>query len=51
MVQGVAKSHVVADVGVQTDGGAGGERPAGLKEYIFSHREEVASIISIQYAR
>ena len=39
VVQGVAKSHVIADVGVQTDQGA--EQPVGLKEYILSHKEEV----------
>ena len=43
MVHGAAKSHVIADVGVQTDGGA--EPPVGLKEYILSHREEVTAIL------
>ena len=42
MVHGVAKSHVIADVGIQTD--RGGEQPVGLKEYILSHREEVNTI-------
>ena len=44
VVHGVAKSHVIADVGVQTDGGAD-QQPVGLKEYILSHREEVKTII------
>ena len=43
VVHGVAKSHVIADVGVQTDGGAE-QQPVGLKEYILSHREEVKVI-------
>ena len=64
VVQGVAKSRVIVETGVQTVGGGEGEggqgeggygqgdregeeegerRPNGLKEYILSHREEVAT--------
>ena len=47
-MHGVAKSHVIADVSIQTDGE--GEQPVGLKEYILSHREEVVAIPSTSYS-